>query len=599
MKQFFKFFFASLLAMVIAIMLFFIVLFSVIGSIKSSFKNTFKAEEKSFTQSDPILKIDLSDIISEKGSKNTMALFTGGKVDVSGAYDLINAIEKAENDSKIEGIYIKTGGWASGMAIAEQLREALVHFKENTDKFIIAYGDIITQNDYYIVSAADQIYLHPMGGLEIKGLASQIMFFKGTLDKLGVSPEIFYAGQFKSATEPFRLKKMSEPNRLQLAAMQEIIWDEYLSKFSEFSKKSKEEIHEYALNGTIQTAYDAVREGLITGLAYGDEIEANLKKLSNLKEDADLKMVDLHDYAAKTADKKKSNQIALLIAEGNIVDGEGSSSGQEIADKAFIKQLRDIKKDKNIKALVIRINSGGGSALASEKMLREIKLLQEEGMPVVVSMGNVAASGGYYMASSADSIFAQPSTITGSIGVFGMMFNLSNLLENKIGVTFDTEKNAPHADFPSLGRNMSEREKQFIQNGVDTVYEIFKSRVAEGRNMDIAKVDSVGQGRVWMGTTALELGLIDALGGTQRAIQSAANLANITDYGVSIYPKVDDKLDQLLKGLSGSTIQESIIKENFLAKELGKDYRWYQFLKNMEKNRNKILTMMPYEIYFE
>ncbi|HZH88627.1 MAG TPA: signal peptide peptidase SppA [Chitinophagaceae bacterium] len=597
MRQFFKFFFASLLAMVVAIMIFFIVVFGVIGSLKTSLSNSFNVEEKVYTQSQSILSIDLTESISEIGHKNSIAMFTGGSSNVPSLYEIISAIKHAKTDSKIQGILIKTGGWSNGSAIAEQLREAIIDFKDS-DKFVYTYGDYITQNDYYIITAADEIYVNPLGGLELKGLASQLMFFKGTLDKLGVAPEIFYAGQFKSATEPFRLKKMSDPNRTQLAAMQAIIWDQYLTAFSEFSQLDKTTLHDYAVSGEIQTAHDAVSASLITGVYYKDEMEDVLRKKVGLKKDDDVRSIGIADYAKSVSKKQKSDRIAVLFAEGTIVDGEGNGQDQ-IADIAFTKEIRKIKADKNIKGLVIRINSGGGSALASEKMLREIQMLQETGMPVVVSMGNVAASGGYYMASSADSIFAQQSTITGSIGVFGMMFNISNLLEDKLGITFDVEKNAPHADLPSMSRNMSDREKQMIQNSVDTIYHIFKDRVATGRNMTMEYVDSVGQGRVWMGTTALELGLVDALGGTQRAIESAASLAKIDDYSVAIFPQKDDKLDQFLKGLSGGSIEQQIMKENLIARELGVDYKWFKFLRNLQLHRNTVLTMMPYEIYFE
>lgn len=598
MRQFFKFFFASLLALVVAIMIFFIVLLGAIGKITSDVGKAFKVEEKVYTQSKTIISIDLTDPVAEIGKSNSFAILTGGSAEAPGLYELTRAIKAAKSDDKIKGILLKTGGWANGLGMAETLRDALKDFKES-GKFIYTYGDVITQTDYYIASIADEIYVHPLGGLELKGIASQIMFFKGTLDKLGVEPQIFYAGQFKSATEPFRMKKMSEPNRLQIAEMQEVIWNQYLEAFSEFNNKSTEDLHQLALDGSIQDANDAIREGLISSALYLDEIENLLRDKTGLARDDDIRSISLAEYA-KTASygKSKGDKIAVLFAEGSIVDGEGNGTDQ-IADVPFTEQLRKIKKDKSIKGVVIRINSGGGSALASEKMLREIKVLQDDGMPVVVSMGNVAASGGYYMASSADSIFAQPTTITGSIGVFGMMFNLSNLLESKLGITFDVEKNAPYADLPSMNRDMNEREKQFIQTGVDTIYTIFKNRVATGRNMTMEYVDSVGQGRVWMGTTALDLGLVDALGGLERAIESAANIANISDYGVSIYPKKEDKLDKFLKGLGAGSISNTMIEEHYLVKELGINYPWFQFLRNLEYHKNTTLMMMPFDITFE
>jgi len=592
MKQFLKYFLASFLALIVAGGLFFIVFFAVVASISRSVSGAAAKEEQSLVKDNSILYIDLTEEFHELGESNSLALFTGGTVQTSGLHDLLRCIEYAKTDNKIRGIYLKTGGSPNGQATAQQIRMALKDFKRS-GKFIYAYGDFIPQADYYIASVADSIFINPLGSVELKGLASNLVFFKGALDKLNVQPQIFYCGQFKSATEPFRMDRMSEPNRRQIAALQNDIWTEMLQAVSEHTKADTATINSWAQAGSVQTASDALKYRLADGTRYKDEVETLLKAKTGKGEKDKISFVTLDDYINSVSSKSGDNQIAILVAEGEIVDGEKSGSSRQIASETFIKEIRKIKDNDKIKAVVMRVNSPGGSALASEVILRELQLLKKK-KPLVVSMGDLAASGGYYISCQADSIFALPNTITGSIGVFGMMFNTQAFFNQKLGVTFDGEKNAPYADFPNMNRPMTEQEKKFIQNGVDTIYMTFKSRVAAGRKMDIAYVDSIGQGRVWTGTAGLKNKLVDALGGLDRAVKSAATLAGLKDYATVTYPAVEDKMEKFMRVLSRSSAGEKILAEQILEREMGREYRWFRMLRRMQEQRNHIWMMMPY-----
>jgi protease-4 len=594
MKQFFKFFFASLLAMVVAGVLFFVVFFAVVGYISTSVSEQFSSDPAVITRDNSILYIDLRSAYPELGETNALAMFTGGPARKPGLYTVLEGIHHAKKDPKIKGIFLKAGGNQMGIATAQQIREALKDFKTG-GKFIYTYGDFISQSNYFLASVSDSIFVNPLGGLELKGLASNLVFFKGALDKLEVKPEIFYCGQFKSATEPFRMEKMSEPNRKQLAAMQEDIWNTYLSAFGEHAQTDPDTLNQWAQRGSIQTAYDALTHHLIDGLRYKDQVEILLRKQSGLNPDDKIRFTDIADYARFLPSPTGDQKIALLIAEGEIVDGSSGTGSTDhlIASEDFIKEIRKIRDNDNIKAVVMRVNSPGGSALASEVILRELSLLKKK-KPLVVSMGDVAASGGYYISCQADSIFALPTTITGSIGVFGMMFNTQAFFNNKLGVTFDSEKNAPYADMPSANRPMTPQEKTFIQNGVDSIYLTFKSRVASGRNKSANYIDSIGQGRIWSGTAAVGNGLIDAIGGLNRAFESAASLAKIQSYAVETFPASVGKFDRFFRSMKEDGVDEKILAEQLLQRELGSDYHWFSILKKMQEQKNHIWMLMPF-----
>lgn len=596
MKQFFKFFFASLLALVVAGILFFVVLFGIIGVMSSSVKNSLEGSGSNgkTVRANSILTIDLSKGYLEHDGATPIAIFKGGDIQSIGLHKLLDRIKAAKTDNNIKGIYLKAEDNGSGLATDQQIRSALEDFK-NSGKFIYAYGDYIPQSAYYVASVADSIFINPMGSVEIKGLASQITFFKGALDKLEIKPEIFYCGKFKSATEPFRMEKMSDPNRKQIAALQQSIWTVYLKAFSEHTRTDTATINQWAQVGAIQTAHDALSHHLVDGIWYKDQLETLLRKKSGLAKDDDLRLVSAEEYSPDISKKSDAPKIALLVAQGEIVDHARSSFGNdpEIAADDIIKTIRKIKEDDDIKAVVFRVNSPGGSALASEKILRELNLLKEK-KPLVVSMGDLAASGGYYISCQADSIFALPTTITGSIGVFGMMFNTQKFFNDKLGVTFDGVKNAPYADLGNSNRPMTDQEKQFIQNNVDSTYLIFKSRVAAGRHKSIAYIDSIGQGRVWSGTAGLQNGLVDALGGLTRAFNSAAALAKIKNYQIEAFPESKSQWENLLSVFTSSSIREQIAVQGLLKAKLGDNYSWFKVLQQMKEGNNKMLMLMPF-----
>ncbi|HTO16480.1 MAG TPA: signal peptide peptidase SppA [Edaphocola sp.] len=592
MKDFFKYFLASLLAIVVSGLLLGIIFFGIVGAVVS----TTNSQQVPVVKNNSILTIDLSKAISELPQNNILSAITGGSSGYSvGLFEATKSIEAAKKDDKIKGIYLTGGTNANAWATSQQIRNALKDFK-TSGKFIIAYADVMSQVAYYVASVADSVFINPVGAVELKGLSTSIMFYKGLLDKLEVQPEIFYCGKFKSATEPMRASKMSAENRTQIAAYQADLWDQVLDAVQEHTQMTKEEIDSIVKLGLIQNSDDAITFKLADGLKYKDEVEDILREKLGISKKDDLNFASLSDYKGRLSQKPSNNQIALLIAQGNIVDGKaGVTDDAVIASDDFIAEIRKIRADSNIKAVVMRVNSPGGSALASENILRELQLLQKD-KKLVVSMGDYAASGGYYIACSADSIFAMPNTITGSIGVFGIMMNTERMFNNKLGITFDVEKNAPLADLGSVTHPFSEREKEIIQKGVDTIYHTFKSRVANGRNLDINYVDSIGQGRVWTGTKALDLNLIDGLGGLDRATNAAAKLAGFSDYRVVVFPKSSSDLQRLMK-LMNSSAQSNTTIQSLIGKQFGfnNSYAWQQInlMINYPKATWAIMPFMP------
>ena len=588
MRQFFKMFFASFLAIVIAWVVFFAVVIAIIAGLASSVSD----DDKSEIADNSVLVIETDRIIHEQGESNSFALFAGDAAYSPGLYDIIKSLDYAATDKKIKGVYIKVSYSPNGWATLQQLREALLAFKAK-GKFIYAYGEYIPQKSFYLASVADSIFLNPVGFTEFNGLASEIPFFKGTLDKLEIEPEIFYAGKFKSATEPFRAEKMSEPNRQQLADLQNDFWTQFLQAVAAHTRTSADSLHQLAVAGVIQFPGDALRHKLVDALAYQDEVEMRIRKKTGKKEDEKIAYADLEEYVSHVKTKRKSSEsrIAVLFAEGGISDGE-KSDAYEIASEDFIEEIRKIRKNDKVKAVVLRVNSPGGSALASEVILRELQMLRKK-KPLIVSMGDVAASGGYYIACQSDSIFALPTTITGSIGVFTMLFNAEQLLINKLGITFDQVKNAPYADFPSVTRPLTAQESQRMQAVVDTIYETFKRRVATGRNMDVALVDSFAQGRVWSGVDAHKLGLVDGLGDLNRAITSAAAKANLKDYSIVTYPAPVDRFEMLMNRFKGSSITAEALQATLTA-EAGPEMKLIKQLKALQKMNGRAQMLMPF-----
>ncbi len=592
MKQFFKMFFASMLAMIVTGV---IVVAVFIGLIVAAISKSMKTEKQVTIAQNTVLVVDLDKKFHEVGEKNSFAAFANGDAYNAGLYDALKAIDDAADDNNIKGILIKLNGNANGWATSEQLRKSLIDFRKSR-KFVYAYGEDISQGAYYVATAADSIYLNPVGGMELKGFATILAFFKGTLDKLEVQPEIFYAGRFKSATEPFRTDKMSDANREQVTEFQKDFWNEFVKAVTEHTALSADQVQQLTNSGAIQFPQDALSNKLVDGLMYWDQVESRIKAKIGTAEDKGIKYVTLDDYAENNRDAivTGDNRVAILFAEGEIKDGE-SNDDYQIASQSIIKQIRKLRNNDKIKAVVLRVNSPGGSALASEVILRELQLLKAK-KPLVVSMGDLAASGGYYISCQADSIFALPNTITGSIGVFGMMFNFENTLKNKLGVTFDGVKTAPYADFPNATRAMTPDEAARMQRSVDNIYSIFKSRVATGRKIDPVMVDSIAQGRVWTGTDALQIHLVDALGDLPRAVKSAASIAKLSDYKIVTYPAPVDKFETLLKRINGNA-DEAAVKamQSAMKSEMGEEYQWYKRLKNLKDMSGKAMMLLPFE----
>ncbi|RYZ20797.1 MAG: signal peptide peptidase SppA [Chitinophagaceae bacterium] len=535
MNPFFRSFFASLLAFFVFCMIVFFFFIAAVASLASS--------DKPRIATHSVLRINLGQHFSETERRNPLSRVSGGESDAPGLYDVVRLIREAATDNKVSAIVLEAEDNANGYAASEEIRQALVHFRSK-GKFVVAHGNRMSQKAYYVATAAEKIYVGPAGMLEWKGLSVELTFFKNALDRLGVQPQIFYAGKFKSATEPFRTDKMTPENRLQTTEWLGDLYSVLLQRVSAARGIDTTTLHRLANEGTIQNAGDALRAHLIDGLRYDDEIRSELKKRIRAGSDDKLHFVETGTYAEAASYKETgSSRIGLLYAEGNIVDGEGGTG--MIGDQAYVKMIRKLRLDKSIKAIVFRINSGGGSALASENIWRELSLARKE-KPLVVSFGDVAASGGYYIATPADSIFALPNTITGSIGVFTMIPNLQGFFNNKLGVTFDGVKTAEYADGLNLFRPMNAAEQGFQQREVERIYSLFKQRVADGRKKDTAYIGSIAQGRVWSGVQGQRIGLVDRIGSLEEAVRCAARMAKVDSYRLREFPERESWLDELL-----------------------------------------------------
>ncbi|RYY59754.1 MAG: signal peptide peptidase SppA, partial [Chitinophagaceae bacterium] len=464
---------------------------------------------------------------------------------------------------------------------------ALLDFKKS-GKFVIAHGDVMTQSAYSIANAADKIYVSPLGFMEWTGYNLDYLFLKGALDKLEIQPQIFYAGKFKSATEPLRAEQMTPENKLQTSVWLNDLYNDLLLKTAEARKVDTATLHRLANEASIRTAADAASYKLIDAVKYDDEVKDEIKTILNIDKYKKINFVTLEDYAGPMPFSKAGNEkIALIFAEGDIVDGKSGSDN--IGSETYRNLIRKARLDKTIRAIVLRINSGGGSALASENIWRELSLAKKE-KPVIVSFGDVAASGGYYIATGADSIFALPTTITGSIGVFSVLPNFGSFFKNKLGVTFDGVKTAEHADALTVVRPLNEKERDLMQANVNMIYAQFKQRVAEGRKLDTAYVDSIAQGRVWTGLRAKEIGLIDRFGGLEDAIRSAASMAKLSSYSIYEYPEPRGMLQQLF----GSN--DPLGYDDKMKSEIGSDnYKIYQELKRLHEMTGSVQARLPFQ----
>ncbi len=590
MKQFFKFMFASALGLVVGIFL----LFAILAGIGASMgdKQAVEVKDKS------VLHVKLDFEIKERGVNSPF-----GNIDPMtfeqkpsvGLNDILASLENAANDDKIKGVYLDIQTVPAGMATVEEIRNALLRFKES-GKWIVSYSEIYTQKAYYLASVSDELWLNPQGMVEWRGLGTQMMFLKGLFEKLEVEPQIIRYGKFKSAVEPLILDKMSEANRMQTMTYLSDLWNKMLQGISEQRGKSVEELDGFAQNATIQNGKDALENGLVDELLYKDEVMAKLRaRLEIEKEDGKINFIGLAKYKdapkVKEDDEKvsKKEKIAVIYAVGSIEGGNGND--ETIGSEKISAEIRKARLDDKIKAIVLRVNSPGGSALASDVIWREV-VLAKAVKPVVVSMGDVAASGGYYIACAADTIVAQPNTITGSIGVFGVLMNAQKMINNKLGIMVDTVKTNRFADLGTPLRALTPLERDIVQNGVNEIYLDFITKVAEGRGMTTAEVDSIGQGRVWSGEDALQIGLVDKLGGIDDAIQIAANMASVENYRVVEYPAKKDPMQQLMEGLTGKG------EEIFLKHRLG---QYYEYVKDVEElmNMQGVQARLPYQLYID
>lgn len=583
MRSFLKTFFAAFLALIIFTLLIFLFLSAIVGSFTS--KDTPSVQQKS------VLVLDLGLHFSEQVKKDPFGILSDDNRDIPGLYDVTRLLRIAKIDKHVSGIYVIANGNPNGLAASEEIRNALIDFKQS-GKFVIAHGDMITQKAYGIANVADKIYVNPRGFVEWLGYNVSYLFLKGTLDKLDIKPQIFYAGKFKSATEPFRTDHMTEENELQTSVWMHDLYSDFLSKTSDARKIDTATLRQLANEGRIRSAKDAADNKLVDGLKYDDEIKDEIKERLKIGKYDRISFIGISSYHAATDLTKKSGEkIVLIYAEGNIVDGK-SEQGM-IGSETYRNLIRKARLDRNIKAIVFRINSGGGSALASENIWRELALAKKE-KPVVVSFGDVAASGGYYIACAADSIFAQRTTITGSIGVFGIIPNMQDFFKNKLGITFDGVKTGPYADLGAAYRPMTGDEMKMVQDEIEAIYTQFKQRVAEGRKMSVADVDSIGQGRVWTGIRAKGIGLIDRFGGIDDAIRSAASLAKLSDYSVREFPEPVDLFDQIFGKKDPMNYTQK------LEEELGaENYKIYLELKRIKEMSNSAQARLPFQFFIK
>lgn len=584
MREFFKYLFASMLgfflSLVIVIVIFVAFITIAISSIDS--------DKTTIVSNNSVLFLNLDQAITERTPKNpfgNLPIVGGEEKDGIGLNDLLKAIARAKTDDNIKCIYLNVSSPNAGFATMREVRNALIDFKKS-GKQIISYSEVYTQGAYYLASASNKVYLNPEGSLEFKGFSSELTFFKGTLEKIGVEMQVIRVGNYKSAVEPFILDKMSDYNRKQVTAYVGGLYNTFLTDIAETRKLQKDSLFSVADNYKIREPQDAVNFKMIDGLKYKDQILEELKGLSGRLKKENIISVSVNDYIKNNTNiGSGKDKVAIIYANGEITGGEGSDNA--IGSERISRAIRKARLDDDIKAIVLRVNSPGGSALASDVIWREV-VLTKKVKPVIASFGDVAASGGYYIGCAADSIFVQPNTITGSIGVFGIIPNFQNLMTNKLGITFDGVKTGKYADIMATNRPMTPGERFIIQNELNRIYSGFVSRVADGRKKSKAYIDSIGGGHVWIGTDAVQIGLADKIGSFNDAIKAAAKKAKLKDFKVVEYPEVIDPLKSLLEESTDK------IKTYYTKQELGDNYMLYQQMKKIVASSG-IQARMPFE----
>ena len=588
MKQFFKYVLATIVGMLCVAVLLFLMGLATLGSIALSSSSEPVVEDGS------VLRLSLSGSLSERAVDDPFSSFMGNEVlESQGLDDMIKAIRVAKDNDKIKGIYIEGGIFSADFASLQELRAALLDFKKSK-KFVVAYSDNYLQGAYYIASTADKVLLNPSGMVDWRGIASQPIFYTELLEKIGVKMQVFKVGTYKSAVEPYILTQMSDANREQVSSFVGDIWQQMVKDVAASRRVKADSLNAYADRYiTFADAGDYVKMHLVDSLSYIDGVRAKLRSLSAQDE---VKLVEVQDVAKLYKPANSDNEVAVYYAEGDIVDeaagGVWSSNTPQIVGQQVVADLDKLADDDNVKAVVLRINSGGGSAYASEQMWRAVQLLKKK-KPVVVSMSGMTASGGYYMSCGADYIVAEPTTLTGSIGIFGMVPDASGLLVDKLGLHFDVVKTNEAADFGASGRPFSPAEAAAMQGYVNRGYALFLSRVAAGRKMKTEEVDRIAQGRVWTGNQALKIKLVDKLGTLDDAVAEAARRAKVKDYAVASYPAQASWMDNLMQQMQGDDYLEQKLQVS-----LGEYYAPLRFIRSLRNKRDMIQARIMFEPNF-
>ncbi|QMU27792.1 signal peptide peptidase SppA [Adhaeribacter radiodurans] len=584
MAQFFKFTLATIVGLFLFFLLSFLILIGIVASTASS--------EEVVINKNSVLELKLDQPINERQPKDPfdeLGIPFGVGSSGYGLDEIKASIRKAKKDDKIKGIFLNVEMVDAGMATLEEIRKELIDFKQSK-KFIVAYNDICSEKAYYLISVADKMYINPQGAFELNGLSAETMFFKGMLEKLNIDVNIFKVGEFKSAVEPLFLDKMSEPNRLQVTSFLNSLNDYYLQNVAKSRNKTVADLKLISDSMLVHSPEDALKYGLVTNVGYYDEALDYIKKRSGLSENAKMTLVTLKKYrkVAGTSDSEYSkNRIAVIYASGDIVNGEGDD--ESIGGTKFANEIRKARKDKAIKAIVLRVNSPGGSAMASDVIWREVMLARKE-KPVIASMSDYAASGGYYIAMACDTIVAHPNTITGSIGVFGIIPNFQGFLNDKLGITLDRVKTGKFSDLPTVTRRMTDFEKRIVQREVEKIYTDFTTKAAKGRDMTLAELQKIASGRVWSGVEAKERGLVDVLGGLEDAVKIAATRAKLgTNYRVKNLPAQRSFLEEWM----GDVNKE--VKIRSLRAELGEMYPYFEQLQKVSRLQG-IQARLPFEL---
>lgn len=578
--NFFKTFLASCLGTLVTLVVLLVLMIGILAGLGG--------DEEVIVKDNSVLQLNLDAQITEQHIENPFeGLPIGNQIPNIGLLQLKQTISNAKTDPKIKGIYLNVTYPMTGFSSIEEIRQSLIDFRKD-GKWVIAYADVMSEGAYYLASAADKVYLNPEGEVEFNGLAIEMTFFKRMFDKLEIKPEIFRVGEFKSAVEPFILEKASPENRLQLTEMVNSIYGHVLTRISESRSIPKDKLEEISDKMLARTAKLSVEYGLVDSLLYYDQVLGELRNRLSLGETAKINFIKYNKYRKSIDDATGTgeNEVAVIVADGTIMPG--SADEGVIGSDTFAEEIRRARENKKVKAIVIRVNSPGGSFQASDIMWREIKLASEK-KPVIASMSDYAASGGYYLAMGCDTIVAQPHTITGSIGIFSVLFDASGLMGNKLGITSEEIKTGEYGEMITISRPLTDAEKNVWQTRTEDIYETFTGKAGEGRNMSKEEIKKVASGRVWTGEQAKDRGLVDILGGYDDAIRIAAEKGGIADnYRVRLYPRIKNFFEQLTESLSDNA------RTNAVKAEMGQYYMLYEQWQHV-KSYHGVQARMPFE----